>query len=253
MRKSASSRNRLPAIISLSLFTAVWEAAVRLWDIEGYILPSPSAIVMEGTLGFPLMLPHLGISLATALIGFASACILAFLMAIACDGIPLFKQAVYPFLLISQTVPTIFIYPLLMIWFGFGITAKLVVVCIVCFFPMAIGLIDGLASADKELLSLMRSMGAGKLKTLFWVKLPASMPAFFSGIKIAATYSIMGAVIGEWLGAEKGMGVYMMRAYKTFSSERVFAAIVVVIAASLALVKAVQILEKQLITWNSEV
>jgi ABC-type nitrate/sulfonate/bicarbonate transport system permease component len=137
-----------------------------------------------------------------------------------------------------------------MIWFGFGLAAKIVVVTLVCFFPAAVNLIDGLAQTDPELMDLFRSMRSGRWRIFTMVRFPGALPSFFSGLRISATYCVMGAVIGEWLGARQGMGVYMIRSYKSFSTPNVFAAILVVVILSLVFFYLVRIIERIIISWS---
>ncbi len=241
---------RLPSIAAGLVFTVVWEVLCRLLSIQEYILPSPSAILIALVEHFPLMLPHIGVTLFTALIGFLLSIVVAALFSLVMDLLPPLRRALYPYIVVSQTVPIIFIYPLFLIWFGFGLTAKVVVVVLVCFFPIAVSLTDGLQHTDPELIDLYRSMRATPLQIFLQVRLPGALAALFSGLRIAATYSVMGAVIGEWLGAKAGMGVYMIRSYKTFNTPRVFAAILVVVVVSLGVVALVSAAERILLSWK---
>jgi ABC-type nitrate/sulfonate/bicarbonate transport system permease component len=142
--------------------------------------------------------------------------------------------------------------PLFIIWFGYGYTPKLVIVVLICFFPITISLLQSLSGVDRELIDLMRSMGSSRYQIYKYVKLPASMTGFFSGLKIAATYSIMGATIGEWVGGKDGLGVYMIRAKQSFSTDRVFAAILVVTVLSILLLKLIELIEKRSMPWSAE-
>ena len=242
--------SRVPPLIAGAGSIAVWELLCSLLRIEEYILPPPSLILSALVSDIPRMAPHVGITLLTAGSGFLLSIAVAALFALLMDLIPLVRRALYPYMVISQTIPIIFIYPLFLIWFGFGITAKIVVVVLVCFFPVAVSLIDGLTYTDPDLIDLYRSMRARPLQIFLQVRLPGALPALFSGLRIAATYSVMGAVIGEWLGASAGMGVYMIRSYKTFNTARVFAAILVVVLVSLAVVALVSAAERILLAWK---
>ena len=236
--------------IATALVSAGWELGCRLFSVPSWILPAPSAILGALLESFPLMVPHVGFTVITALSGLMGAVAVAVAAALLMDLFPTVKATVYPFLVVSQTVPIIFVYPLLMIWFGFGIAAKIIVVVLVCFFPAAVALSDGMSAADPELVDLFRSMGAGRWRILTMVKVPGALVSAFSGLKIAATYCVMGAVIGEWLGARYGMGVFMMRAYKTFDTPRVFAAIIVVVVLSFAFYRATVLAEGRAMPWR---
>jgi ABC-type nitrate/sulfonate/bicarbonate transport system permease component len=192
---------------------------------------------------------HILITLYEAFAGFLIAIALSFLIAVLMDSLYSFKKTVYPLLIISQTIPIIILAPLFVIWFGYGYTPKLVIVILICFFPVTISLIQSLSSVDRELIDLMRSMGSSKFQIYKYVKLPASMTGFFSGLKIAATYSIMGATIGEWVGGKNGLGVYMIRAKQSFATDRVFAAILVITVLSILLLKLIEYIEAKSMPW----
>ncbi|HWI54318.1 MAG TPA: ABC transporter permease, partial [Desulfobacteria bacterium] len=155
-----------------------------------------------------------------------------------------------PLLVISQTIPIIAVAPLFIIWLGYGMAPKVVVVSLVCFFPITINLADGLRMVDRDMIKLMHSMGATEFQVFRLVKLPAALPFFFSGLRIAGTYSIMGAVIGEWLGADKGLGILMTRSSQSFLTDRVFATIMVIVILSLAIYFLVEGIARVLIPWH---
>ncbi|MFA7149277.1 MAG: ABC transporter permease, partial [Syntrophomonadaceae bacterium] len=207
-------------------------------------------VLVTMTETYPMLWFHGSMTLLEAISGFILAIAIAFIMAFLLDTLFWFNRAVYPLLIVSQTIPLIVLAVLFTIWFGFGLLPKILVVILVCFFPMVISLSDGLNTVDSDQISLFRSMGASPLKTFTMVKLPAAMPAFFSGIRIAATYSIMAAVIAEWLGSNRGLGYYMTLQQKQFAIDRVLAAVVVICLLSLLLVKLIDLLEYLLVPWN---
>jgi len=250
MRKSKSIADKLIPPACILLILAVWEGGVRWLAIPEWILPGPVRIARTFAGTLPLMLKHGQTTMAECLVGFVAAIILAFMIALVMDEITPVKKAVYPIMVASQTVPIISVAPLFIIWFGYGVLPKIIVVILVCFFPIAISLLGGLAGVDREYLELFRSMGAGRLQTLRMVKLPLALPAFFSGLKISASYSVMGAVIGEWLGAKEGLGTYMTLSQHSFQVDRVFAAIVAITLLSFALVAAVGWAERMVIPWS---
>ena len=170
-----------------------------------------------------------------AIIGFTLSIAFAFALAWLMDSVSLVRRALYPLLVTSQTIPIISVAPLFLIWFGYGLVPKVLVVVLVCFFPVVVSFLQGLAAVDTEMIDLLRSMGAPPLLIFRLAKLPAALPMFFSGLKIAATYSIMGAVIGEWLGAEAGLGYYMTLSQRSFLTARVFAIIAVITVLSFCL------------------
>ena len=166
------------------------------------------------------------------------------------DANRLIKKSLEPILLLTQTLPVIAVAPLLILWMGYGFAPKITLVFLTCFFPVTIGLLGAFASADNDALRLLQSMGAKKWQLYRYIKIPQGLPAFFSGLKIAASYSIIGAVVAEWLGGDAGLGVYMIRVRRTYSFDRMFAVIILVSLLSLLLIKLVSLLEKKAMPWR---
>lgn len=234
-----------PAIALGLVVLLLWQSLSSLGLLSPNLLPGPLAIGRSLVADQPLWMPHLQTTLLTALAGFALALLLALLLCIAMDRFAWLKRALYPWLLVSQMVPIIFVYPLMLIWLGFGLAAKVAVVTLVCFFPMAVSLSDGLARTPVAWQRMLLSFGASEWQRFRYLRFPAALPATFSGLRISATYCVMGAVLGEWLGARSGLGVYMLRAYKSFNSARVFAAVVLVVGLSLLLVGLIRLAERR--------
>jgi len=189
------------------------------------------------------------VTMILMLLGFAVALGAGTLLALAIDFSATLRRAIYPLLVVSQTIPTIAIAPLLVIWLGYGIWPKIIVVGLVCFFPIVVSLADGLRSADPDLIALLQSMGATRRDVFFKVRLPGAMPAFFSGVKIAITYSVIGAIMGEWVGASRGLGIFMLRATNSFRTDWVFVAIAITALMSIVLFLLVAVLERALLPW----
>ena len=242
--------SRVFQVLFFVLFIGLWTFVVEKGIIKKFILPSPVDIVITFLRILPDIKWHLLTTLEEAFIGFVVAIFFSVILALLMDNIKGLKKVFYPYLVVSQTIPIIALAPLFVIWFGFGQFPKILVVVLVCFFPIVINLIDGLSSVDDEMISLLKSMGASKLQIFKLLKFPASMVNFFSGLRIAATYSIMGAVIGEWLGGEKGLGVYMIRVKHSFALDKVFAVILIVVVLSLLQFKIISIIQKILMPWN---
>jgi len=247
MRKNI--KNRFYPVIFFMALLLIWESISRFEVFPPFILPSPSSIILSLITDFNSMRFDILITLYEALTGFIIAIILSIVIAIAMDSIISLKKTLYPVLIISQTLPIIIIAPLFIIWFGYGYTPKIVIVTLICFFPITISFLQGLSTVDRELIDLLRSMGSNKLQIYKFVKIPSAIPSFFSGLKIAATYSIMGATIGEWVGGQNGLGVYMIRAKQSFSTDRVFAAIIVITILSILLLKTIEFIEKKNMPW----
>jgi ABC-type nitrate/sulfonate/bicarbonate transport system permease component len=193
---------------------------------------------------------HLGTTLFEALLGLLLSIAGAFFLALIMDINPFLKKSVTPVLLLTQTLPTIAIAPLLVLWMGYGASPKITLIFLTCFFPLTIGLLGGFAQADADAIRLLQSMGAKRHQIYRYIKLPQALPSFFSGLRISASYSIIGAVISEWLGGSAGLGVYMTRVRKSYSFDRMFAVILLVAVLSLILMKLVGELEKLTTPWR---
>jgi ABC-type nitrate/sulfonate/bicarbonate transport system permease component len=214
------------------------------------MLPSPLRVISAFAGDFPLLMRHLGYTLFEAALGLSIAVAASFILAILMDANPFLKQSVSPVLLLTQTIPVIAIAPLLILWMGYGAAPKITLIFLTCFFPMTVGLLGAFAQADADAVRLLQSMGAGRRQLYQYIKIPAGMPAFFSGLRIASSYAVIGAVIAEWLGGDAGLGVYMTRVRKSYSFDKMFAVILVVAVLSLALMKLVTELEKLAMPWR---
>ena len=159
-------------------------------------------------------------------------------------------NAIYPLLIITQTIPTVAIAPILIMWMGFDMAPKIALIVITTFFPITVGLLDGFASVDPDAVSLLRSMGAGNFRIFFSVKIPSALSYFFAGLKISASYAVVGGVIAEWLGGFEGLGVYMTRVRKAYQFDKMFAVILLIIIISLLLMLAVSFIRKAVMPWE---
>jgi ABC-type nitrate/sulfonate/bicarbonate transport system permease component len=202
---------------------------------------------------FPLLVHHLGYTLFEAAAGLLLSILGAFVLALLMDAVPFLKTTVSPALLLTQTMPTIALAPLLVLWMGYGAAPKIALIFITCFFPLTIGLLGGFAQADADAIRLLQSMGAGRVQIYRYIKLPQAIPALFSGLRISSSYAIIGAVISEWLGGNAGLGVYMTRVRKSYSFDKMFAVILLVSVLSLCLMKLVTVIEALVTPWNREV
>lgn len=252
MKRLANTVPRLYPLLALSLIVLLWDAGVRLSRVPHYILPAPAAVLEALANGRAVLWYHAQVTLLEALLGFSAAVVLALVLALLLYYLTWLYRALYPVLIVSQTIPLIVLAVLLPLWFGWGVLPKVLIIVLVCFFPMVINLFNGLQTVDEDLLDLFRSMGAGRLATFRIVIIPAALPAFFAGLRISATYSVMAAVIGEWLGAQRGLGYFMTLQQKGFAIDRVLAAVVIICVLSLLLVKAIDFLEYLLLPWNRE-
>ncbi|WP_275373012.1 ABC transporter permease [Clostridium tertium] len=252
MKRLRSIGNKIAPIFFILILLIIWEIIVNVGGIEKYILPAPTDVIEVLIKDFKTMIPHILATLYEGMVGFLIAIALSIILAVIMDMVPLIKRALYPVLVISQTIPTVALAPLFIIWFGFGALPKIIVVVIVCFFPIVISIVDGLEGVDKDLINHFKLMGASKLNVFLHLKLPYGMINFFSGMRIAATYSIMGAVIGEWLGGDKGLGVYMTRARSAYALDKMFASIVIIVVISMGIFLLVSLMEKLFTPWNNK-
>ena len=238
-----------PAFVLTLTLLAFWELYVRAGQISTQVLPAPTAIIQALFDNWNVIYDNTLQTLLETVLGMGIATLLGILLAVMLDISSWLRRAIYPLLVTSQTIPIIALAPLLLIWIGFDIRPKLILVTLYCFFPIAVACADGLASAEPELMNLLHSMRASRWQILTLVRLPGAMPAFFSGLRIAVTYSVTGAIFGEYVGAEKGLGIYMQRAANSFATVQVFAAILVTAVLSLLLFGLVSVIERLALPW----
>ncbi len=238
-----------PPVLLATVFLALWELGVHVFDVDMWLLPAPSDIVFAFLHNVEVVNRHMWPTLQEAMLGFATGIAVALSLAVLIELSPWLRRGLYPLLVGTQTVPIIAIAPLFIVWFGYGLLPKVLIVALVTFFPVAVSTVDGLSSADRDMVRLLRSMGAGKWQIFRMVRFPHALPYVFSGLKIAATYSVLGAVIAEWLGADAGLGVMLVRAQNSFSADNVFVAIVVITFWSLVLFGFIQAASRLLAPW----
>jgi ABC-type nitrate/sulfonate/bicarbonate transport system permease component len=237
-----------PALLILFVFFIWYFIAVQS-GLSAFILPSPADVLKAGWETRTILGAAIGTTLIETAIGLTIAIILGVALAAAMDLSPFLHRALYPILVASQTVQILAIAPLLIIWFGFGLLPKVIIVVLICFFPLAVSTADGLASADPDLLALLRAMGAKRRQIWRIVRLPAAMPAFFSGLRVAVTYSVVGATIAEWVGGSAGLGLYMLRSKNALATDQVFVGIVVTSIISIGLFAAIFLIERMALPW----
>lgn len=227
----------------------IWQVAVKLSGIEAWLLPAPTDVLLSLWTNRALVLFHASASLLETVLGFALAVVVGVIIAFFMDISPGARRTIYPLLVISQTVPLIAIAPLFMLWFGLGLLPKVYVIALVCFFPISVSLSDGFQSVDQEWLKLMTTMEASKWQVYKYVKWPAALPSFFSGLRIAATYSVMGAVIAEWMGGNRGLGILLSRSSASFLTAQVFATILAIVLLSLLVFAFIEFLARLTMKW----
>ncbi|MSQ26278.1 MAG: ABC transporter permease [Dehalococcoidia bacterium] len=226
-----------------------WQAATFFFSIEPWLLPSPWEVARALGSDAGLLGPHAWVTAQEALVGFVAAVAVGFALAVAVVRWRTVERAAYPYVIASQAVPIIAIAPVLVVWFGFGMLPKMLVIVLITFFPVTINTVDGLRAVDPEMLTLMRTMGATRWQMFRMVQLPSALPLVFSGMKIAAAVSVIGAVLGEWVAASEGLGYLITRSSAQYLTARVFAAVLVLAAMGLALFAAVSWAERRATPW----
>jgi ABC-type nitrate/sulfonate/bicarbonate transport system permease component len=240
-----------PRFLFLFALLALWQTVSGLGLVPPYMLPSPLRILRAMAHDFPLLMRHTGVTLLETAAGLCISLAASFVLALLMDNAPFLRKQIMPILLLTQTVPTIAIAPLLVLWLGYGASPKIALVFVTCFFPLTVGLLGGFQSADKDSAQLLKSMGATKRQIYRYLKFPSSLPAFFSGLRIAGSYAVIAAVVAEWLGGNAGLGVYMTRVRKSYAFDKMFAVILLTAALSLVLMRAIEELEKRALRWRT--
>lgn len=243
-------RRILAPIVLLLLLIAAWELAVRLAGVPAYILPPPSRIAATFVTRFPLLWTHTLVTLAEIVSGLLLASVGGLLLATGIVHVPVLEWALHPLIIASQMVPVFAIAPLLIVWLGYGLWPKVVVAGLIGFFPIAISAIDGLRSARRETVELFRSLGASRWQIFAKLRLPGSLPSLFTGWKVGATLSVVGATIGEWIGARQGLGYLMLQSNALLRVDVVFAAILALTIVGLLLFGVVRIIEWWVLRWR---
>lgn len=251
-KRSANTTNNIWPVLAVSIVLILWQLASGLGLIPKYMLPSPIDVGKAFAFDFPLLMSNAGVTLMEAFIGLAMGILIGFVMAVMMDRYDRIYQALYPLIVLTQTVPTVAIAPLLVLWFGYEMLPKVILIVIVTFFPITVSLLDGFRSTDKDTVNLMRSMGASKMQIFWHVKFPGALGQFFASLRISASYAVVGAVISEWLGGFNGLGVYMTRVKKAFSFDKMFAVIFLISGISLLLMWAVNILQRKCMPWEEK-
>jgi ABC-type nitrate/sulfonate/bicarbonate transport system permease component len=242
-------RDVVPPVLLVAVLVLGWYFVAKVSGLGSFILPTPLDVARAGWETRHLLLDAIGTTLLATGIGLALALVAGVGLAALVDFSPLARRALYPLLVVSQTIQILAIAPILVIWFGFGLAPTVSIVVLFCFFPLAISTADGLASADPELIALFRAMGAGRRQIWRMVRLPAALPSFFTGLRMAVTYSVVAATIGEWVGGSPGLGLYLLRSKNALATDQVFAAMIVTSLLSVALFLLVYAIERITVPW----
>ena len=243
-------RGLLLPITTLLAFIGIWQATCVIFEIKTFTLPSPWDIALNMYDDSSMLWKHAKATLYLAFIGLVLGLAIGIIMAIILHIVPLLRDAFAPLLVLSQNVPLIALGPLLMIWFGFGMTPKLILLVLVCFFPITLSILVGLGQAEPQLREYLGMIGASRWERFKRLEFPASLSYLFSGLRIAATYVVSSAIVAEWLGASKGIGYYLKLKSNGYDQSGVFSSIVCVVALSLLFYYTVVVAERLIIRWR---
>jgi ABC-type nitrate/sulfonate/bicarbonate transport system permease component len=245
----SAARRYGPPLALVAILLGVWEIYARTSDVSPFVLPAPTQVLGALWEFRGEAVRHVVPTLVETVVGFSLSIAGATAVAVALDRVGWARRAVEPLLVGSQTIPIVAIAPLIVVWFGFGLMPKVLVVVLVTFFPITIALLDGFASTSAEATELMRSFGASAVQTFRKVRWPSGLPAFFTGLRISATYGVVAAVIGEYVGATEGLGIWMQLSQRSFRTDLVFAAILLTAVLSIGLYGVVVLAERAAIPW----
>lgn len=242
----------LPPAILMALLLISWEVVARILA-SPYILPSPLQVVEKiWLLREPLFAIHLPATLLIIAIGLAISIVLGVMLALLMDASRWLERTFYPLLVVSQTIPTTALAPIFVLWFGYTIWSKVLVTVLIAFFPVAMNTFEGLRSVKKGQLELLQTFGANRWQQFWKLKVPAALPSFFTGLKIAVPLTVIGAAIGEWLGAQSGLGYFSKRMMTQMDGAGVFAPIVVLSLMAIIFALILASVEKKYIGWRKE-
>ncbi len=249
MLKRANIKQFVKVTITLLLLVGIWELVCQLLNVAPYLLPAPSAIVQRFIEKPMLFWVHGWYTLYETFAGFAIAVIVGVVAAAAIVVIPSVRDVLMPILLIAQLVPKVAIAPILLVWFGYGLTPKVVIAFLVAFFPIVVNTANGLAAVERELLDLGRSLEASRWQTFWKFRMPSALPELFSGMKIAITLAVIGAIIGEFVGGDKGLGYLIIIANQELDTPLAFAALTVISVGGILSYAAIEGIERLVIPW----
>ncbi len=251
LRSALGGANRYALSTGLALVVLViWQGVTFFFDIPRWLLPSPWQTLAALGDSPGLIFRHAAVTAREALAGFALSVVFGFGLGVAISHSRLVEKALYPYVIASQAIPVIAIAPILVVWLGFGMLPKVIVIVLITFFPITINTVDGLRNVDPEMATLMRSLGASRWQHFRMVQLPSALPLIFSGARIAAAVSVIGAILGEWVGASEGLGYLITRSSAQFLTARVFASVLILSLMGIALFYAVSLVERVATPWS---
>lgn len=232
---------------------AIWQLVVAEFGIQSYVLPAPVAVAKNVVTNSNILLPNLAVTVKEMLLGFGLAAVVGISLGALIAGSTVFRRSVFPLVIASQTVPVIVIAPVLVIWFGYSVLPRVLVTALVAFFPLTVNTVTGFRSVDSELITLFRSMSASRVQIFRKLIFPAGLPYIFAGLKVAATLSVIGATVSEWVGANQGLGYQIVTDTAQLDTTRVFAAVFLLSLSGIALYLIVAGVERVALPWRHAV
>jgi NitT/TauT family transport system permease protein len=248
----AHARTIILPIVVVAVAIGAWEAAVRIFAIPEFILPAPSRVWTETTAAGPVILGHTLSTLRTTLLGFALSIAVSVPLAVLIASTPLLANSIYPLLVLTQSIPKVAIAPIIVVAFGAGELSRVVVAFLIAFFPLVISVSTGLLATPPELVELGRSLKATKAQELLRIRLPYAVPFVFSGLKLSITFAVIGAVVGEFVAADRGLGYEILSATAFFKTSIAFGAVVILSVMGIALFQMVVLVERVLFPWSAD-
>jgi NitT/TauT family transport system permease protein len=243
-------RNLIPPLVAIAAALALWAAVVAIFSVPDYLLPSPQAVALRIAKEWPLLWKHGIYTLGSVLSGFAASIAIGVPIAFAIVLSPSIERAAMPLLVMSQTIPKVAIAPILVVWLGFGLLPKIAIVFLISFFPIVVSTVVGLKSVETDMVDLVRSMGARTVKIMLRVRAPSALPQMFAGFKIAVCLAVVGAIVGEFVGSDRGLGYLLLTSTGTLDGPLVWAALLVLIGMGMALFAIVSWVERLAIPWH---
>lgn len=241
---------RASPLVVIAGVLLVWELGVRLFGVPAYLLPPPSAIARRIVVDYRLVAINTWVTLGEVLAGYGLAIVVSIPLAAILSQFRVVENAIYPTLVASQTIPKVAIAPILVVWFGFGLLPKILIAFLICFFPIVVDTMTGFRSVPREVIWLARSMGASQWKTFMKIRIPAALPNIFAGLKVASTLAVVGAVVGEFIGADRGLGYQLIVANGLMDVQLSFAVLVALSLLGIVLYAAIDLLERLALPWH---
>jgi NitT/TauT family transport system permease protein len=246
---SAATKHWLPAVILLLVTVALWEAAVRIFSISSFIIPAPTKIMQALAAQWGPLMHATAVTAGEILFGFLVSVGVGIALALVIVRFDWLGRALYPLVVLFQNVPKVALAPIFILWFGYGLVPKIGLILVIAFFPVTLSMLAGMQSVDNSLLALMNSVGAGPTQILLRIRVPHSLPSLMAGTKIAATLSVIGAIVGEFAGASDGLGYVIQFASTQLDTAQVFAALLLVSVLGIGFYYAAEILERAVVPW----